>query len=106
MSKARSFRVRVLGCDFELRPGSPEELRGKWGRCDLQERSIIYADYLSKSAIRETVFHELLHTADVSVSINETELTEAQVTRVSAVLFGMLRDHSQLVDWLFGDEDE
>jgi hypothetical protein len=102
----RQFNIRVMGSDFELRSGSAKELRGRWGFCDFQNRELIYAQHLAKSAIREAVFHELIHVSDLTTSINATELTEEQVVRVSAVLFGILRDHSHLVDWLFGGEDE
>lgn len=105
MSKTGSFKVRILGCNYKLKPGDSSELRGKWGFCDFQKRLILYADYLAESAIRECVFHELLHVADSSVSTEKTELTEEQITRLSSVLFGVLRDHSHLVDWLFKDED-
>ena len=106
MNKPKLFTVRVLGCDFKLKPGTAAELRGKWGRCDFQNRTIIYADHIHESAIREVIFHELLHLADSSVSTDKTELTEEQVNRVSAVLFGILNDHYALVNWLFAHKSE
>lgn len=101
--KAMIGKVRILGCEFELRPGDPKEMRGRWGRFDLQNRTIIYATHMAESAIRETVFHELVHAADMSVSTEKTELTEEQINRISAMLFGVLRDHADLVEWLMDE---
>ena len=105
MKTNRQFKIRILGCDYELRPGDPAELRGRWGFLDFQKRFIVYASHLEQSAVKEAVFHELLHASDLPLSTNKNELTEEQVERVSAVLFSILRDHSHLVDWLMNDEN-
>ena len=100
----RNFRVRILGCDYDLRPGEPNELRGKWGFTDIQRREIVYASHMDESTIKDAVFHELIHASDLATSTNDNELTESQAMRIGAVLFGILRDHDNLVDWLLDEE--
>ncbi|KKN78990.1 hypothetical protein LCGC14_0344660 [marine sediment metagenome] len=100
----RSFRVRILGCDYDLRPGESDELHSRWGFMSIQKREIVYATHMDESTIKDTVFHELIHVADLATSTESNELTEQQVMRIGAVLFGILRDHDSLVEWLLGEE--
>ena len=100
----RTFRVRILGCDYDLRPGEPEELRSRWGFMDIQKREIVYATHMDESTIKDAVFHELVHAADLATSTESNELTEQQAMRIGAVLFGILRDHDSLVEWLLKEK--
>lgn len=102
----RYFRVRILGCNYNLRPGEPNELRGRWGYMDVQEREIVYATHMDVSSVKGAVFHELIHAADLATSTNDNELSEAQTMRIGAVLFGILRDHGSLITWLFPFKEE
>lgn len=100
----KSFKVRILGCDYDLRPGTPDELRGRWGYMDYQKREIVYAIHMNDSSVKDSIFHELMHAADLATSTDDNVLTEQQIMRISAVLFGILRDHGDLVKWLLEEE--
>ena len=97
-------KIRVLGTNFYFGPGQPSELLSRWAYCDFQNREILYAEYIDSAAMREAVFHELIHAADISTATSDNEMAEDQVQRISAVLFGILRDHPWLVDWLMEEK--
>jgi hypothetical protein len=97
------MRVRILGREYILKPGTAEELRGRWGFIDANEQKIRYADHIANGSKREAVFHELMHAADMMTANGDDEVGEGQVQRVSAVLFAILRDHPDLVKWLMDE---
>jgi hypothetical protein len=70
------------------------------GFMDGNKREIVYAGHVHDSAIKETVFHELIHCADMLTATLDTELSEEQTTRISVTLFGIIRDHPEIVRWL------
>ena len=97
--------VRILGRDYDLAVGTPEELRGRWGFIDANDQKIRYADHIANGSKREAVFHELIHAADMMTANGDDEIEERQTQRISSVLFGILRDHPWLVEWLMNEAE-
>ena len=97
--------VRILGRDYDLAVGAPEELRGRWGFIDANDQKIRYADHIANGSKREAVFHELIHAADMMTANGDDEIEERQTQRISSVLFGILRDHPWLVEWLMNEAE-
>ena len=101
----KEMRIRILGKNFDLSAGTAEELRGRWGYIDANDQKIRYADHIAGDTKREAVFHELIHTADMVTANGDDEISERQTQRISSVLFGILRDHPWLVEWLMNEGD-
>jgi len=96
--------ISFLGGTLAIVPVGANDLdRDKVGLCDVNQRLIKYADFIPPVNQKETIFHELIHACDDVVSTNEEGLSEAQVMRLSAMLFTVLRDNPGLVEMLFTD---
>lgn len=91
-------RFRFLGLDVvvETHPNSGALLPGE-GRALVAESRILLKESLAPDEMAEVLFHEILHTVDLSTSYEEQELTEDQVVRLGRLLWGVLRDNPHLL---------
>lgn len=100
------MKVRILGhkLDVKFVPEDDPRLDGAWGRLFLDQQQILVNDALSDVITRETLFHEILHAADMMGS--PRPLAESTIHRVSAIMYATLRDNPEIVSWLFEEEDD
>jgi hypothetical protein len=99
-------KVRILGHNLNVVfvPADDPSLDGAWGRLFLDRQEIFVDNTLSDVITRETLFHEILHAADMMGS--PRPLAESTIHRVSAILYATLRDNPKIVQWLFEEQDD
>jgi hypothetical protein len=54
----------------------------------------------------ETIFHEILHACDLSTCDVEGALKEDQISRLSSVLFGVMRDNPEIFQKLLREKSD
>ena len=101
-------RVTICGRRYGFCEVDPDaiELRMETAAalCDSHTGTIIFQSGLVDDALKSIIFHELVHGADRETGTDKNLLTEDQVQRVAAVLFGALRSAPELVTWLMTEE--
>jgi hypothetical protein len=103
-----SVEVTICGRKYgfcEVDPDSIElRMEGDLAICDSHTGTIIYQSGLVDDALKSIIFHELVHAADEATGTTANQLTEDQIQRIAAVLFGALRSAPDLTAWLVTEE--
>ena len=93
--------VRILGKDWHLVlvkglkvPGTDDDA---YGLTETWEQRISYADGMTPSQLRDTVFHELTHAVEETLGLG---LEENQVHAIASGLLAVFYDNPWLLPWL------
>jgi hypothetical protein len=89
--------ITILGTEFRVQKTLGHLLDDCLGECHIPERLILYSDQLPPDAAAEIVLHEVIHAIDGMTATEKDQLKEAQVQRISAVLFAVLRENPHLL---------
>jgi hypothetical protein len=100
-------KVHILGHDLDVvftTEEEDEELKDSWGRLVLGDQKIYLDKNVSPVIARETLFHEILHAVDIMGC--PRHLAESTIHRMSAIMYGTLRDNPEVVKWLFEEVED
>ena len=81
-------------------------IEGSMALCDSYSGAIVYQSGLPEDSLKSVVLHELIHAVDRETGTDKNLLTEDQVQRIAAVLFGSFRSNPDLINWLVDEEEE
>ena len=93
--------VKVGPYDYRIVVDEPGEHEGEF-RSRKMEIGIVVKDRHPRH-IAETLLHEILHAVNHVADVGDTTDEEASVTRSSPILFAVMRDNPDLMDYLLDE---
>ena len=96
--------IMIFGVPWAVECSTIDDPEGALRLCIQKEARFVIDEEMPEIRQKQILFHEVLHAVDFESAAGKDSLTESQVVRIAAMVFGILRTNPHLVEYFFLDD--